>query len=177
MNSLKFFEMILDHIRCEQTRDSTRGILLAYSGSEQETTEWLCDVLEDGYRKVKEYGKTRINCKTYCVVPIQYGRFYAKYNEAHGHKFAIAIMDEPGKDRAGRHGNVRVHKGNKVADTEGCPLVGQLRFDSIGKNFVLLAGTSTPAYLRLYKFLEAYYNEETKNFTEDIFWRITEQFA
>lgn len=170
--------MILDHIRAEQTKDSTRGILLHYSGGAEEytTTEWLCDVLEDGYRKQKEHGKTRIDAKTYYVVPIQYGRFYERYNEAHGHKFAIALMDKPGVDRAGRHGNVRVHKGNKVQDTEGCPLVGQLRFDGIGKNFVLLSGTSTPAYLRLYKLLEPYFNEEKKAFSEDIFWRITEQF-
>jgi hypothetical protein len=165
--------MILDHIRCEQTRDSTRGTLICY----EQTVEWICDVLEDGYRKEKEHGRTRIDAKTYHIVPIQFGRFYEKYQEAHGHKFAIALMENPSIDRAGRHGNVRVHKGNKVEDTEGCPLVGQLRFDGISKNFVLLAGTSTPAYLRLYKLLEAYYNEETKAFTEDIFWRITEQFA
>lgn len=170
--------MILDHIRCEQTTDSTRGILLSYSGSgELDLTEWICDVLEDGFRKVKEHGKTRIDCKTYHIVPIQYGRFYQKYNEAHGHLFAIALMDTPGVDRAGRHGNVRVHKGNKAADTEGCPLVGQIRFSSLDKNFVLLGGTSTPAYLRLYKLLEPYFNPETKAFNEDIFWRITEQFA
>ena len=170
--------MILDHIRCEQSKDSTRGILLAYNGSgEFDTTEWICDVLEDGFRKIKEHGKTRIDCKTYHVVPIQYGRFYQKYNEAHGHQFAIALMDVPGTDRAGRHGNVRVHKGNKAEDTDGCPLVGQIRFSSLDGNFVLLAGTSTPSYLRLYKLLEPYFNVETKSFSEDVFWRITEQFA
>jgi len=169
--------MILDHIRCEQTQDSTRGTLIAQFQKDGTTPTWVCDVLEDGYRKVKEHGKTRIDMGTYHVVPIQFGKFYDKYREAHGHQFAIALMDNPPIDRAGRHGNVRVHKGNKSTDTEGCPLVGQIRFSSVDKNFVLLAGTSTSSYLKLYKLLEPFFNPETKSFSEDIFWRITEQFA
>ena len=168
--------MILDHIRVEQTQNSTRGMLLAQFQKEGSIPTWISDVLEDGYRKVKEHGKTRIDPATYHVVPIQFGRFYQRYNEAHGHLFAISLMDNPPVDRAGRHGNVRVHKGNKNTDTEGCPLVGQIRFDAASQNFVLLGGTSTPAYLRLYKLLEPYFSQETKAFSEDVFWRITEQF-
>jgi len=165
--------MDLFHYRIQQTKDSTRGFLMLKTDSPM---RWVCDVLEDGYREKKEHGKTRIDALTYQVHPIQFGRFYAQYKKDHQHKFAIALMDSEGFDRAGRHGNVRVHKGNVVDDTEGCPLVGnRVDYDSTTKNFCVVPSSSTPAYLRLYKALESLFDEETKAFTVPVRWIIVDQ--
>lgn len=164
--------IVLKHFRIQVSRNqnSTRGVLMT-------PTNWLGEVLEDGPRKEKVRGMTRIDAKDYVVRPIQYGRFYEQYAEEHGHKFAIALVDTvDGPDRAGRHGNVRVHKGNKVENTDGCPLIcNRVDFDPKTGLFFGVAGSSTPAYLRLYEYLEQYYDAEKKAFSTPIFWDIVEQ--
>ena len=167
--------MELLHIRVQQTKDSTRGLVMNHT---PEKTEWVCEVLEDGYRppEAKEHGKTRIDAKRYRVVPIKFGRFFLQYSK-NGDKFAIALMETPPTDRAGRHGNVRVHKGNKIVDTEGCPLVGnRVDYDPTTGNFFIVGGSSTPAYLRLYALLAGVYDSVKGEFTEDVYWTIQEQF-
>lgn len=170
--------MILHHIRIQQTRNSTRGVLLMHDPKVEERIIWVCELLEDGYREVKEKGVTRIDPNMYEVQPIQYGRFYEKYHEEFEHEVAFAIVDKFGIDRAGRHGNVRVHMGNFVEDTDGCPLTAiRVDYDPAKKKFFGVLTSSKPAYLRLYEILHAIYDPETKRFKEPVFWRVSEQFV
>lgn len=171
-SKLKSVDMKLYHLRVEQTKDSTRGILIQMDGDKP---VYLTSILEDGYRETKVKGETRIDPAAYFVVPIQFGRFYQAYSAAHGHKFAIALMSNPPEDTAGRHGNIRVHKGNEVTDTLGCCLVGN-NIHLVGENFEIPQGMSTPAYLAFYNFLYQFYDETTKKFKEEITWSIIEQF-
>lgn len=170
--------MILHHIRVQETKNSTRGVLLYNDPIIEDRPIWVCEILEDGYRKDKVRGVTRIDALQYEVVPIQYGKFHQKYSQEHGHKFATALMDKRGIDKAGRHGNVRVHKGGDVEDTDGCPLTAiRVDYDPRAKNFFCVPGSSTPAYLRLYAILEKLYVPETNSFKEPVFWKISEQFV
>lgn len=176
--------LTLHHLRVEQNKLSTRGILVRHDEKIEERIIWICDILEDGMpadgKKIK--GLTRIDPKTYYVVPIQYGRFYEKYKSdpsegGHNHKFAIALMDQPGKDTAGRHGSVRVHKLNTTDQTDGCPGTGnRVEYNQKTKLFEIPGGLSTPAYLRLYNLLFQQYDETTNKFKQDVFWVISEQF-
>ena len=169
--------MILHHIRWQQTKNSTRGYLIAQFSKIADALKFVCELLEDGPRLIKVRGLTRIDAQIYHVVPIQYGKFYDKY-KADGDLFAIALMDAKGVDTAGRHGNVRAHKGNTVEDTDGCPLTAvRVDYDPKTKNFIVVAGSSTPAYRRLYETLLEVYDQETNTFTEDVFWKISEQFV
>ena len=170
--------MILHHLRIQQTRNSTRGVLLKHDLKVEDHIDWVCEILEDGYRELKNkdtHGLVRIDAAMYEIVPIQYGKFYDPKSDF---LFAIALMDKKGVDRAGRHGNVRVHKGGTVKDTDGCPLTAiRVDYDPAQKNFFVVSGSSTPAFLRLYNALLPIYDRETNSFKEPAFWKISEQFV
>ena len=170
--------MILHHIRIQQTKNSTRGVLLMHDPKVEERIVWICELLEDGYRGEKQRGITRIDPNLYEVQPIQYGRFYEKYHQEFGDNFAVAVVNKFGEDKAGRHGNVRVHMGNFVEDTEGCPLTAiRVDYDPKKKVFFGIPTSSTPAYRKLYEILNGVYDPETKRFKEPVFWKISEQFV
>jgi hypothetical protein len=101
--------------RFKQTQDSTVSRLFA-GGFE-------CNVLEDGHRDVKEYGKTRIPAGTYKLTLRTHGGFYDRYTKLYKAPHPmIQLVDVPGFE------DVLIHRGNAVDDTKGCLLLG-MRFD------------------------------------------------
>ncbi len=74
-------------------------------------------LIEDGFREKKEYGVTRIRGGKYKLEPIYAGKFYEKYKTKLGHRFAIGVKDVP------NFKYIRIHTGNKVTHSLGCPLV------------------------------------------------------
>lgn len=104
---------------------------------------FFCFVIEDGHRPVKIAGETRIPEGVYKVKQRTYGGFYERYRARHGHAFAIELENVPG------FADILIHTGNTKEDTRGCLLVAD-QAGRLGPDYVGTAGTSTPAYTRLY---------------------------
>jgi hypothetical protein len=77
--------------------------------------QWCCYTLEDVVRDVKIKGETAIPAGTYRITLEHSPRFGPN---------TITVNKVPG------FVGVRIHAGNTEADTEGCPLVGQVRADA-----------------------------------------------
>lgn len=78
-----------------------------------------CFICEDTYRPPpapKVFGKTAIPCGTYDVVITQSPRFK---------RLLPLVADVPGFQ------GIRIHPGNRPADTEGCLLPGRVRGDGV----------------------------------------------
>lgn len=106
---------------------------------------FFCFVLEDGFRAKKVPGETRIPEGTYELKPRREGSFFKKYSKKFGHTFVPHVTDVPGFEF------ILINIGNRVIDTRGCTLVGDLALKQ-GSNFEV--SNSTLAYLRLYSILE-----------------------
>lgn len=104
---------------------------------------FFCFVIEDGHRPVKVAGETRIPAGQYKVKQRTHGGFYERYRTRHGHSFAIELENVPG------FADILIHTGNTKEDTRGCLLVAD-QAGRLGPDYVGTAGTSTPAYTRLY---------------------------
>ncbi len=110
----------------------------------------LCKGLEDGYRKVKVKGKTRIPAGRYRLKLRKEGGFHNRYSKRFPrmHKGMIQIT---GVDN---YKYILVHIGNSHRDTEGCLLVGLKtipRDKSPTGEFYLQS--STVAYKKVYPIL------------------------
>ena len=90
--------------RERSTANSTIGMLKA--------GDFQCFTLEDVVRPTKIHGQTAIPAGTYKVVVNFSPRF---------HKALPLLLDVPG------FSGIRIHPGNKSADTEGCILPGLTR--------------------------------------------------
>jgi len=77
--------------------------------------QYFCETLEDVVREVKIKGETAIPAGSYRITMENSPRFGRN---------TITIKDVPGFT------GVRIHAGNTEGDTEGCPLVGQIRADA-----------------------------------------------
>ncbi len=100
-------------------------------------------VIEDGYRKSKVPGETRIDEGVYYLVPRYHGKFYELYKRKFKHEFAIEIMGVE------NFTDVLSHIGNTVGDTRGCTLNNYgFRKDKRTGNYVGI--DSTTAYLDFY---------------------------
>lgn len=77
--------------------------------------QYCCETLEDVVRDVKINGETAIPEGTYRITVENSPKFGRN---------TITVKDVPGFT------GVRIHAGNTEGDTEGCPLVGQIRADA-----------------------------------------------
>jgi hypothetical protein len=87
-----------------------------------------CDTLEDAIRQVKIPGRTCIPAGRYRITLENSPKFGPD---------TITINNVPG------YTGIRMHAGNTIADTAGCPLVGKAARSSI------VPGTSAPALVKL----------------------------
>lgn len=98
--------------RERSTAKSTTGVLKA--------GDFQCFTLEDVVRPKKIHGETAIPAGTYKVIVNFSPRF---------HKALPLLLDVPG------FSGIRIHPGNKAADTEGCILPGLTRsVDWVGQS-------------------------------------------
>ena len=98
-----------------------------------------CVTLEDTFRAVKEYGKTRIPSGRYEIKLRTAGRMHNQYIKKFPHHVGMLwILDVPGFQY------VYIHVGNKAADSSGCVLVGTTVEND---DFI---SESTVAYIKLY---------------------------
>lgn len=95
----------------------------------------VCFTLEDTVRDVKIHGKTAIPAGRYKVVLQNSPKFGPD---------TISLLDVPGFEY------IRIHGGNTVDDTEGCPLTG-LELTETG----IKGGTSQPALRMLRALVKA----------------------
>lgn len=129
--------MILTLIKLDETLNSTVSRL--YAGS-----EFICFIIEDGTRKEKIPGETRIPGGTYRLRRKTSGVFYSKYARKYGHKFVWELEDVP------NFTGILFHIGNFIQDTAGCLLPNRyITFN--GSDWSGMQ--SAPAYLTFYEWL------------------------
>lgn len=103
-----------------------------------------CWFLEDAVRNVKIDGHTCIPPGEYSMKFNTSGGMNEKYKKYKNHKGMIEISGIP------NYSNVYIHKGNRVADTKGCPLTGDF-WAAEAKDFIVM--NSASAYEKLYPIL------------------------
>jgi hypothetical protein len=132
----------LELYRYSTRHDSTLG-LLYFDG------QFLCYVLEDGPRKVKVRGETRIPKGEYRVKLRTIGGHHERYARSYGlnHHGMLQIINVPGFEF------ILIHVGNYVKDTAGCLLVGESP-SMASAEFQSLVG-SRHAYERIYPIITA----------------------
>ncbi len=174
-------EIVLQHRRIAVTEKSTLSTLNMGS-------KVLFFLLEDALAKDQDgdgdvdkvRGSTCIEAGEGWLLPWAQGRFYSDYRTRFGHDFALALQMEKGVDRWGKvitHGNIRVHMGNNITHTDGCPITGTTPFMDKNGNFAFLSGTSGAAYNKiLYPFLRKLWEPGMRDFKQPIKWKITEHF-
>lgn len=114
--------------------------------------EFLCFVLEDGYRPQKVKAETRIPPGLYRIEKRKVGGFYEQYKNRFKHNFSVQIMNVPNFE------NILIHTGNTIGDTAGCLLVGL----GVSFNGDFAVSQSTAAYLQIYEAVNfAFDNGET----------------
>lgn len=106
---------------------------------------WICFVLEDGYRQQKVMHETRIPPGVYEIKKRTFGKFFSLYNRKYKHEFVPELLNVP------LFSDILMHIGNIVTDTSGCLLVG-LGAKNNGKDFSI--SDSEAAYLQLYEILK-----------------------
>ena len=77
---------------------------------------FLCFIIEDGHREIKEYSMTRIPEGTYEIIKRKWGRFYKRYTRRFGFDFVPELINVP------NFTDILIHCGNTVKDTSGCLL-------------------------------------------------------
>lgn len=101
-----------------------------------------CFVLEDVYRTVKVYGRTRVPAGRYPIKFRKEGGFHQKYQKLFPqmHKGMLQLMNVPDFEY------ILIHIGNTEDDTAGCLLVG---LEALYVDTATI-GQSKNAYLKIY---------------------------
>ena len=127
-----------------ETRNSTVSAL--HTVFQNDEPVFMGFVIEDGYRSVKEAGKTRIPAGTYEVVPRQNGRHFEAYKPKYGHTFTFWIKEVPNFEY------IMIHIGNTAEHTEGCLLLNwTVSYDR--KKDMFVGSESTECYKNFYNFV------------------------
>jgi hypothetical protein len=107
---------------------------------------FYCFIIEDGYRKEKQPGETRIPDGTYTISKRTFGKFYNRYKKIS--PFIPQISDVP------NFSDILIHPGNTIKDTRGCLLPNvECGFD--GLNQVFWGNNSTKIFFALCANMEA----------------------
>jgi len=122
--------------------------------------EYVCKIIEDGYMKTKEYGKTRIPADTYSVTRRTDGDYYTALLEDYQHRvgkhkyhgqFILELDNVKGFT------GILCHPGNTVRDTEGCLLPNTgMYMDGIRPNEHYVGSGSRSAFLKLMEIICSY---------------------
>jgi hypothetical protein len=111
--------------------------------------EFLCFILEDGFRAEKVMHQSRIPAGLYTIVPRRDGKFFEAHRKKWGHKFVPHIIGVP------NYTFILIHPGNKVVDTSGCLITGTAaEMDRKTETFFVPGGKSEAAFLLLYNLLD-----------------------
>lgn len=132
--------------RISETPNSTLGILYI-------DQQFVCWVLEDGFRETKIPGVTRIPAGIYPVEPRTEGTFFTKYQKQFGHKFVPWLRNVPGFEF------ILIHIGNFIKDTRGCLLVGRV---PVFKSGTWTVEQSTVTYQAVYNLIAAAFDKKEK---------------
>ena len=127
--------MELTVLRYNSESDYTDGLLFI-------DDKFECYTLEDEFRTVKIFGKTRIPNGRYKLELRTVGGFHNRYLKRYGNKFhkgMLWIKEVPGFEF------ILIHIGNEPRNTAGCLLVGTTADKDRG-----FIGASAKAYLDLY---------------------------
>lgn len=111
--------------------------------------EFVCFVLEDGFRLEKVAGETRIPPGVYKIGKRREGSFFERYKKQYGHAYALHVLNVPNFEF------VLIHIGNTVFDTRGCLLTGL----GVSFNGRFAVNQSTAAYLQVYEMCERAFDE------------------
>lgn len=120
--------MKLHVIKLAETPNSTLSKLLVDG-------MFYCFIIEDGYRKNKKAGETRIPDGTYPIWRRNYGKFYDRYQKTT--PFVPQIYGVP------NFTDILIHPGNTVSDTRGCLLPNvECGFDAVNQKFYGVKSTA-----------------------------------
>lgn len=134
--------MKLHVIKLAETPNSTLSKLLVDG-------LFFCFIIEDGYRKDKEAGETRIPDGTYLISTRTFGRFWTKYKKT--------TPFIPWITRVPNFTDILIHPGNTVADTRGCLLPNaECGFDAVKQ--VFYGKNSTAIFFALCAMIQAAWN-------------------
>lgn len=136
--------MELRMTKVAETKNSTVSTL--HVVFQNDKPEFMGFVIEDGFREVKEMGKTRIPAGTYEIVPRQNGRHFDEYKPKFGHTFTFWVKEVPNFQW------IMIHIGNTPEDTEGCLLLNYA-VDYNAKKEMFTGSRSTDCYKNFYNFV------------------------
>lgn len=119
--------------------------------------DFQCYILEDSYKPVKIKHETRIPEETYEIILRKYGRFHKIFSKRFP-SFHIGMLE---LKNVLNFTDILIHPGNSAEDTSGCLLTG----DKVDENeMIILPGTSTPAYINMYKKISSILKTKEKVF-------------
>jgi hypothetical protein len=140
--------MIVLNLKLAQATTNSTASVLSHG------SKFLGFIIEDGFRKAKEHGKTRIPAGKYELIPVsddQGGKlkFLSYAKTTWKHEFILYLKDVPGFN------SVLIHWGNFVEDTEGCLLVNASLAHN-DKQDVFYGGGSRDQYKKFYNYISTY---------------------
>jgi len=175
-------ELVFEHVRIDRTEKSTLSTLKLNNKA-------LFFLLEDAPAADQDqdgdldkvHGQTCIEPGEGFLLPWFDGKFFLNYSRDYLHKFALALQMTKGVDTWGvniKHGNIRVHMGLEVINTEGCPLTGRKPYiQKATGDFAFLSGSSGEAYKEiLYPMLFKIWTPGQKDFKIPVRWIVSERF-
>jgi hypothetical protein len=160
-------EIVLKNIMVASTTDSTISRLWMQKMAAEAkviSKQGICWILEDGLRNIKVPKKTRIPAGRFRLKPTRSSKFYEIYRKDPNLKlkYILTIIEVPQFDL------IRVHAGEDVEDTAGCPLTGLCTGMDAQSNFTV--NRSREALKRIHNHLDVYFDEAKMDFSVPVYW-------